>query len=83
MIENTIVLTGGDNGITQSGGGDVFVSNDAGSTWTTVTTNAAWSARTGHTLQVVGATLILMGGRDVSSTSAMRNDVYSLSLIHI
>jgi N-acetylneuraminic acid mutarotase len=77
MIGTSIVLTGGDTGIIQSDGGDVFVSNDAGSTWTTVTTNAAWSARTGHTLQLVGATLILMGGVDVSSTSAMRNDVYS------
>ena len=55
----------------------MFVSTDAGSTWTAVTTNAAWSARTGHTLQVVGATLILRGGMDVSATSAMRNDVYS------
>jgi len=55
---------------------DVYVSADAGATWSTVTKADSFMARNGVTLQSIGRLLILLGGG--SSRASAQNDVWQV-----
>ena len=79
MLDGSIVLIGGR--ISNSAGfkNDVWRSTDKGATWTQVNASADWSARAGHSSQVMpDGSIVLMGGRvyDSNSADGFKNDVW-------
>jgi RHS repeat-associated protein len=78
MPDGSIVLMGG--GEDPSGGSqknDIWRSQDNGATWSLVTANAGWSARTGHSSVVMpDGSIVLMGGGEDLSGSSRKNDVW-------
>jgi formylglycine-generating enzyme required for sulfatase activity/photosystem II stability/assembly factor-like uncharacterized protein len=82
LPDDGIVLMGGALGRELSGEteqeykrNDVWRSTDQGATWTLVTEDAGWSARSGHTsVALPDGSIVLMGGFDMDRNS--KNDVW-------
>ncbi|HPA09104.1 MAG TPA: kelch repeat-containing protein, partial [Methanoregulaceae archaeon] len=71
--DGSIILMGG---YVSSGGyrNDTWRSTDRGETWTQMNASSGWSARQGHTSEVMpDGSIVLMGGYDGTS---LRNDVW-------
>ena len=74
MPDGSIVLMGGTGDYPLGMNNDTWKSTDTGTTWTRVSTNAAWSAREGHTtVAMPDGSIVLMGGEDADN---YKNDTW-------
>ncbi|MEI7650092.1 MAG: kelch repeat-containing protein, partial [Methanomicrobiales archaeon] len=76
MPDGSIVLMGGQVSSTNYKN-DVWRSTDNGTTWTQVNASAGWTARAGHTSEVMpDGSIVLMGGWDGDDHSSRYNNVW-------
>jgi hypothetical protein len=77
LPDGSIILMGGVYDYPGKYLNDVWRSTDQGATWTQVTANAGWSARTRHTSVVLpDGSIVLMGGYDYYANPRYRKDVW-------